>query len=244
VTAHRNLQGDATIAEWGTVAPGTDTDALGRLLAGRWSCRGYLSDPVPRAVIEQVLALAQRTPSWCNTQPWHVLITEGEGTQRFRNALRQGVSDEMRPDFPFPQRYAGVYDKRRKEVAWQLYESVGVARGDRTASAAQTAKNFEFFGAPHVAIITTEADLGVYGAVDCGLYVQSFLLAAQSLGLGTIPQAALASHPHVVKEFFGLPETRLVVCGISFGWPDRDHPANGFRTPRVSAEESVTWMTE
>ncbi|MCG7207398.1 nitroreductase [Streptomyces arenae] len=229
--------------ELGIAVPSADADVLERLLRGRWSCRGYLSERLPRAVIERVLQLAQRTPSWCNTQPWHVVITEGDGTDRFRQALTKRAAEaSMEPDFAFPQRYTGAYRERRKEVALQLYESVGIARGDREASAAQTAKNFEFFGAPHVAVITTDADLGVYGAVDCGLYVQSFLLAAHSLGLGAVPQAALASYAPVVREFFALPESRRVVCGISFGRPDADHPANGFRAPRESAASAVTWV--
>jgi hypothetical protein len=66
-----------------------------------------------------------------------------------------------------------------------------VQRGDR---ARQSFENFRLFGAPHVAIITTDAEQGVYGAVDTGLYVNTFLLAATSLGIASIPQAALASH--------------------------------------------------
>ena len=45
----------------------------------------------------------------------------------------------MRSDFPFPERYEGVYQDRRRECAWQLYDSVGIARGDRAASAEQAA---------------------------------------------------------------------------------------------------------
>ena len=51
------------------------------------------------------------------------------------------------------------------------------------------------------------------------MYVQTFLLAAQSLGLGAIPQAALAAYAPFIRDFFGLPHNRLIVCGVSFGWP-------------------------
>ena len=64
----------------------------------------------------------------------------------------------------------------------------------RPPHAKQALENFNFFGAPHVAIITTDEALGVYGAVDCGGYVTSFMLAAQALGVATVPQAALAFH--------------------------------------------------
>jgi len=219
-----------------------DTAALARLLDGRWSCRGFLPDPVPRETITRVLDLARQSPSWCNTQPWQVIITDGEGTERFRSALSaHAATSQMQPDFSFPQRYSGRYLERRRACGFQLYDSVGIAKGDRAASAKQAAKNFELFGAPHAAIITTEAELGVYGAIDCGVYVQTFLLAAQSLGLGTIPQAALATYAPFIRDHFGLPENRLVVCGVSFGWPDHDHPANGFRTSRVPVDDTVIW---
>jgi nitroreductase len=169
-------------------------------------------------------------------------VTEREGTERFRAALAaHAATAELTPDFPFPQQYSGVYLERRRECGLQLYESVGIAKGDRAESAKQAAKNFELFGAPHAAIVTTEAELGVYGAIDCGLYVQTFLLAAQSLGLGAIPQAALAAYAPFIREFFNLPDNRLIVCGMSFGWPDHDHPANGFRTRRATVDDTVTW---
>ena len=114
-------------------------------------------------------------------------------------------------------------------------------RGDRARSALQGRENFRFFGAPHFALITTERDLGTYGAIDCGGYVSVFLLAAQSLGLAAIPQAAVAAYSPWLRDYFGLPDNRLVVCGISFGYPDQAHPANGFRTNRAPITEVVDW---
>ncbi|WP_329407058.1 nitroreductase family protein [Nocardia vinacea] len=39
-----------------------------RLLADRWSCRGFLPEPVSRETITQVLDLARRSPSWCTSE--------------------------------------------------------------------------------------------------------------------------------------------------------------------------------
>jgi nitroreductase len=103
-------------------------------------------------------------------------------------------------------------------------------------------RNFEFFGAPHVAILTTEADLGVYGAIDCGLYVDSFLLAAEALGLGTCAQAALAMRSQFLRDWFDLPANRVVVCGIAFGYPDREHPSAKFMSRRAAVTEAATFV--
>lgn len=223
---------------------GEDHQRLDRLLAQRSSCRAFLPTPVPEATIRKVLKTAQRTASWCNAQPWRVVVTSGDATDRFRRAYAEAaLATPANPDFAFPAEYLGVYLERRRECGLQLYSSLGIGRGDRDAARSQAMRNYEFFGAPHVAMITCEAHLGVYAAVDCGAYVANFLSAATSLGMGCIAQAALASHPDAVRRHFGLPESQLVVCGISFGYADSGHPANSFRTPRAELDDVVIWLS-
>jgi len=216
--------------------------ALEALLSRRHSCRGFLPQPVPRDVLERTLALAQKTPSWCNAQPWQVHVLSGAAKDALRDALL-AATDSLAPapDFPWPTRYEGCYDARRKACGFALYASVGIARGDRAASARQAHENFRFFNAPHVAIVTTAKALGVYGAVDCGAYVNNLMLAAETFGVASVAQAALGAHPHVVRNLLGLPAERLVVCGVSLGYEDRAHPANGFRTDRATLADVVQW---
>ena len=115
-------------------------------------------------------------------------------------------------------------------------------RGDKAAYAKQALENYNFFGAPHVAIIHTDEPLGIYGAIDCGAYVGNFMLAAQALGLGTIPQAALARHSGLIRRHFKLGDDRRVVCGISFGFADNAHKVNSYRTSRASVADTVTFV--
>lgn len=163
---------------------------------------------------------------------------------RLRDLLLTAVKErvERQSDIPFPAEYHGVYQERRRECGHQLYNAVGVARGDTEGYARQTAENFRFFGAPHVAIITSDPGLGAYGAVDVGGYVQVLLLAMQAHGIAAIPQAALANFSQILKSALGIPSERLVVCGVSFGYEDVDHPANKFRTNRASLSDAVTWL--
>ena len=219
------------------------SSVLESLLNARYSCRAYLPDQVPRQTIEKILTIAQRTASWCNSQPWHLSIASGQATERYRAALLEHVRHaKASPDLQFPGEYRGAYLDRRRECGFQLYEAVGVARGDREAVERQRLENFRFFGAPHVAIVTSDAPLGVYGAVDCGAYVSNFMLAAQSLGVATIAQAALAAFPQCAREQLGIAQDRIIICGISFGFADETHPVNQFRTRRALVEDAVTWL--
>lgn len=225
-------------------APGATTDALAALQAGRSSCRAFRADAVPHETIEAILTGGQQAASWCNSQPWQVIVTEGAGTERFREALFAHAQSNPKPtpDIPFPERYEGIYKARQRECAWQLYSSLGIEHGDRVASGRQALKNFRLFGAPHVAVITSERLLGTYGVLDCGGYVANFLLAARSHGVSTIAQAALAVYGSFIRDYFSIPEDRLIVCGISFGYADQSHPANSFRTNREPIENVVTWV--
>ncbi|MDX2482135.1 MAG: nitroreductase [Pseudodonghicola sp.] len=217
-------------------------DDLDALMAQRFSCRAYRPDPVPRETIEQIVAAASRVPSWCNAQPWHLTVTSGAQTDAFRAALReQAQAGGHDPDLPFPDSYPGVYRERRRTCGWQLYEAVGVGKGDRAASNRQMMRNFELFDAPHCAIISSPAELGPYGALDCGGFVTGFCLAAQAAGVATIPQAAVASFAPFLHEYFDIPQDRLVLCAISFGYGVPEDPANGFRTARAPVADIVDW---
>ncbi len=224
----------------------TPIDVLERLLASRFSCRAFRPEPVPRPTIGRILTAAQRTASWCNSQPWQIVIASGAAKERFRRAIHAQASSGAPEDadFAFPREYRGVYLERRRESGFQLYNTLGIPRGDKAAYAKQALENYNFFGAPHVAIVHTDEALGIYGAIDCGAYVGNFMLAAQALGLGTIAQAALARHSGLVRRHFNLGDDRRVVCGISFGFPDREHKINSYRTSRAAIADAATFVEE
>ena len=217
---------------------------LAGLLDARFSCRAYLPQAVPRPTLDRLFTLAQRTPSWCNTQPWQVSLVSGPALAQLGAALfaAAAAGEPARPDFAFPPGYAGVHRDRRKVCGVQLYQALGIGRDEPDRAREQSLENFRFFGAPHVAFLTTDAALGVYGLLDCGFYAMNLLLAATSLGLDTIAQAALATYPDLVRSQLGLRPDRHVVCGVSLGYGDRGHRINGYRTERAPLDESVAFI--
>ncbi|WP_417728077.1 nitroreductase [Roseovarius sp.] len=215
-----------------------DFDTLHAILHARYSCRAFRSEPVPEDTIRQIVTAAGRAPSWCNAQPWQITITHGQETDRFRAALLDAVrNDSPSPDLPWPESYPGAHGTRRRDCGLQLYEAAGIARNDRAGRAEQSMQNYQLFGAPHVAILHSEAALGSYGAMDTGGFVTAFMLAATALGVASIAQASVAAYAPMIRQHFDLPDSRLILCAISFGLPDSDHATNGFRTSRADLSE-------
>lgn len=230
------------MAEREASARPADLDALARLAASRSSCRAYRDAPVADAVIEELLAIAGRSASWCNVQPWHAAVLSGAARHSICDRLLGAIDagEAKRPDIAFPTDYTGVYGDRRRESGLALYAALGIARDDKVRRAAEMRRNFDFFGAPHVLILSAPAALGEYGLLDCGLFVGAFLLAAQAAGLGAIAQASVALHAGLLREALALPEDRRIVCAIAFGHPQRDHPAHACRTARTPVGDFAT----
>jgi len=106
---------------------------LKQAMQERRSIRGFKKDPVPRALLEEVIALANRAPSSMNTQPWHLHVLTGEPLEK----VREGNSTRMLQGVP-PVReisdhgaYAGVHRDRQVGIAKQLFAAMGIERDDK-----------------------------------------------------------------------------------------------------------------
>src|SRR6201998_3982433 len=89
--------------EWNNMQ-GQPIETLERLTSRRRSCRSFLPQPVARTSIIRILDMAQKTASWCNSQPWRVIVTSGFGTYRFREMIYKAGNRNCpeKGNFPFP----------------------------------------------------------------------------------------------------------------------------------------------
>lgn len=116
-----------------------------------------------------------------------------------------------------------------------LYETLGIGREDHAARNRQMRRNFEFFGAPSVLFIYVNGKLGHYSALDAGIFLQSLMLAALDVGLGTCTQAALAIWASPVRKHFQVEPGYKLLCGVSIGYPAKQR-VNLYRPERRPVE--------
>ena len=213
---------------------------LRALLNSRYSCRAYKKQEVSEKDIREIISTASRVPTWCNAQPWEVLVTRGEATEKLSQLLVESTkTQQINPDFNWPTQYVGQYAQRRRQCGYQLYESIGIQKEDKKRRKEQMMLNYKFFGAPHVAIVTSDSDLGPYGSMDCGGFIAAFTIVAQAKGIATIAQASVTGYAQTIRKYFQIPKNRLIQTAISFGYSDDLNPINHFRTEREKSENVV-----
>lgn len=207
-------------------------------ILSRTSVRSFLDRPVPREVVEDILAVARRAPSGTNTQPWKVCVLTGEARQRLTRRILEAFDDPAHDASHvaeyryYPIQWTSPYLERRRKVGWDLYGLLGIARGDKARMHAQHARNFAFFGAPVGMIFSIDRLLERGSWLDYGMFLQNVMVAARARGLDTCPQAAFAPYHRIIADELRLPDGEMVVCGMSLGYADRSAPENRLRTER------------
>lgn len=216
------------------------------VLLGRRSIRGYRPDPVPRKLIEEILALAMRAPSSMNSQPWNFYIVTGEPLDRIRmgNTERMLAGVPQSREFRTGQPFEGVHRERQVEVAKQLFGAMGIERDNKEKRQDWVMRGFRQFDAPVCVIITydRECDGSDDTPFDCGAVATALVNAAWSRGLGTVINSQGIMQSPVVREHAGIAGNQVIMKSIALGWPDMDFPSNAVVPPRKSVAEAATFV--
>ena len=198
----------------------------------RVSVRAYRSDPVPGAVVREILELAARgAASGGNLQPWRVHALTGEPLAAFKRAVAENGPERGEYDISPPDLWE-PFRSRRFRCGEDLYATIGVPREDKPARLRQLARNAEFFGAPVGLFFCLDRRLGPPQWADLGMYMQTVMLLAVERGLDTCAQEYWSYHPRTIAGALDLPDEQMVFAGMALGYRDADAPINGLRTER------------
>ena len=215
--------------------------AVDAAITSRRSLRAFLPTPVPRETVLEILDVASRAPSGTNTQPWQVHVLMGDARQRFSQRILAAYDDpEERARHTeeyayYPQEWVAPYIDRRRQVGWDLYTLLGIAKGDKARMHAQHGRNYSFVDAPVGLMFTIDRVMGQGSWLDYGMFIQNVMVAARARGLDTCPQAAFTQFHRLIADELGLAPTQMLVCGMALGHADPAAPENALVTARVPA---------
>lgn len=215
-------------------------------VSSRYSCRAFLSKPVPEKTVRDIVERAARAPSAGNMQPWRVYALAGERVRALTDLLAPRMATELPKGEGveytiYPQPLGEPYNSLRFEVGELLYKAIGVPREDKPARYKQYARNYLFFGAPVALFFAREKVHGPAQWADIGGYLQTVAVLARGHGLHTCPQQAWVSFHRTVREFLKLPDNLMIYSGMALGFEDPAAPINRWRSPRMPLDAFATF---
>ena len=233
----------------------TPSEILSQLIRTRRSVRDFLPQAIPEKLLTEVLADANWSPSWSNTQPYRIAIASGAVRAKIsselctlfdlgRAAQNGGALGKLRllltrrglPDGDFSTQFTYPEDlqPKRRATGAGLYEVLGIGRKDIAARDKQMRRNFEFFGAPTVIFLFAHKGLHEFSILDAGIFLNTLMLSAHAHGLATCAQGALATWASPIRSEFKIPEPYQLICGLSIGYAS-ESAVNNFNPGRSDA---------
>ncbi len=184
-------------------------------IRNRRSVRSFRPDPVPRAVLERVMELAQWAPSGMNQQNWYFVVLAGEKVEALRRVAAEAFERHVRANLE------KVFCDRP-----QIVEATG--------------RFFSTLGGAPVVICayhmpSVEGELTDLQSVAAA--IQNLLLAAFEQGLGT---CWMTGPVHLAKEInaiTGVWDKKLQAV-IPIGYPAASSPVPKRKADRV---EWIGW---
>jgi nitroreductase len=206
----------------------------------RRSTRVFRSGPVPRELVESVIAAAINAPSANNLQPWEITVVAGKEKERLSRALlkayrEKNISCGSGAVKPLPAA------ARKRAADTKKAMNAVLEQNGLNPEAFVNEGSCNFYGAPVAVILSLDDCYSFRQMVDAGTFVGYFVLAAHELGLGSCPVGLIDSYVDEIKEFLNIPENKKVVIGLALGYADEKSPVNAFKSGRANISDLVRW---
>ncbi len=219
---------------------------LDQAITERRSIRGFQKKPVPKNVLEDVIALANRAPSSMNTQPWHLHVLTGEPLERVRKGNTERMLGGVTPSREIEDyaAYEGEHRKRQIEIAVQLFEAMGIERHDAERRQDWVMRGFRQFDAPVSIVVCFDRSLlnNTIAHFDTGAMTFGLVLAAWSRGLGAVINGQGIMQSPVVREIAKIPDDQVILTCVALGYPDDDFVANSVVSRRRPVENITQFV--
>jgi len=160
------------------------------------SIRKYKNQPLEEEKLKLIIKAAQAAPTWCNGEQVSIILVK-----------EQSQKNKMK-DLCWGQSYIGTCsvflvfcaDFYRCSIAFE--------------KAGKTKEEFEKY--------VKNIDTVFIGCHDVGICLQNAVVAAESMGLGTVDIGAIRSKSLEVAKELNLPKYVIPICGLCIGYPDAD----------------------
>lgn len=159
------------------------------------SARAYKPDPLPQGTLERLIAAAQSASTSSNLQAWSVVAIENPASKQ---VLYEVAGSGQRHIRQAPLVLVWLADLHRLEVV--------------AASCNIKPEALSYI------------EMLLVGVIDAALAAQNFVVAAESLGLGTVYIGSLRNRIDVVADLLKLPPQVMPVFGLCVGYPDPSRP--------------------
>lgn len=204
----------------------------------RHSVRHFSSKDISTETIRDIVEIAERTPSWENSQPWNVYVAKGETLAKIQAIWADKYVHKIKGSPDLPTGHRTNHSKRSQQSMEDFMEAVADYSGDPNL-AHFLQLNEDLFRAPVLMYLTLGKDHTGWPIYDLGAFGMALMLAAKERGIDSIPAYEIIKYPAELRPLLGVPEDEEIIMGIAFGYA-ADDAVNDFVSSRLPVDDILT----
>ena len=201
----------------------------------RHSVRDFSDQVIDHQTIKEIIALAQKSPSWVNSQPWKVYVATGKTLQNIKDAYVKKDAEKGYPDFPVMHRDDWSAETQKNMKQWR-HEIVHHFENFDEAHEKMSSASTHLYNSPAIVFVTIPKNSSLWSVFDAGAFCQTLMLAAKDKGLDSIPTYTSVRFPDVIRQNMDIHDNETLVIGLSLGYA-KDATINTYRSKREDIDD-------
>ena len=177
------------------------------------------------------------TPSWANSQPWHIYVASGKTLEVIRNGYIRNNKEGKKgySDLQYGNRTA--FSEKCQKNMGNVKEKLSKILKSENQNELWEA-NHILFNAPTMVYITVPKKRVDFCIFDAGAIEMSIMLSAIDQGVDSVAAYHSIKYPDILRKYMKIPDDEDVVMGIALGYEDKNNILSQIKTERMSLDEA------
>ena len=205
------------------------------LMIERHSSRNFQKKEVPENVLREIISIAQRAPSWENSQPWNIYVASGEVLDAIRKDWIEKNKAKIKGYADMSPEHRTNFSQQGQKNMKEFEKEAGEFSNDPDLKNFWKA-NTVLFNSPNIVYLTLNKGHMKYSIYDLGGFGMSLILAAKDHGVDSIIAYELIKYPDIIRKYAKVPNDEDIIIGIALGYED-DHILNKYRSSRLPLDQ-------
>ncbi|MBR0079295.1 MAG: nitroreductase [Synergistaceae bacterium] len=198
--------------------------------------RSFSDKQISEEDIRNIVADAERSPSWANAQATHVYVAVGETLKKIKAEHLAKVNNGEKANSDIPTVHRQNWGEKSLTNQDQLMKDWKDFLGDLTPF---VNSQKILYDASAMVYLTVPRTAPQWALIDLGAFAQTLMLAACDRGIGSTPAHEIVKYPDEIRKNLCVPDDEIIAMGIALGYPT-DEKINFFKSQRLPVDEVLT----
>ncbi|UQS81483.1 nitroreductase family protein [Bombilactobacillus folatiphilus] len=205
----------------------------------RHAVRSFQSQKLELEQIKQIISIAQKAPSWVNSQELHVDVAVGSSLEQIRqkNVIAVEAGQLSQADLPAP--VADQWSSEAQLNMQQWSDKMKQLLDDKNLAHLNTLKA-ELYNAPAIVYLSLPQHFTSWSLYDLGAFSEALMVAAYDLQVDSLPAYQFVLYPEMVKQILNIDKQRQLIVGLGLGYAKESDLVNQIGAKRQPLSDILT----